>query len=877
MGPSQGRTVPLFSEPSSAEMGLFRRPWVLALVVLFLSLGATLVTWDLAHTIQLRREQGRLNRFVSRTELGLRNRLGRYEDIARGAQGFLADEVTIPSVEPWRAYVDRLDLPHRHPGLASLAFIRPVPAQELDAFMKTRPQLSDRYHRPVADPMPLLDPRQARDHMIIELCEPGAQAANGLGLDVGCSRTERIAADRARDTGLPTLSGLLYFSLPTGQDDGLALFVPVYQGQPDSLESRRRSLKGWISAGILIKPLIEDILRGEDQGLAVELLDPFAAQGPQRLYATPDWPANAQPDAIRNLDLAGRGWQVRYAIKPGFYRGEGRQQPLLLLLGGIALSLSLAAVVWVLAGAHSRALELARAMNRDLHDALLRNRSHLAYTPLAFIETDATFRVTEWNQAAMRIFGFTRQEALGQDCRILVPQEGQAAMDRHREALLESQNGTRITLENCTKSGQRILCDWYNTALRDEEGNLIGAIFLADDVTDRHRAEDALRQTQKLESLGVLSGGIAHDFNNLLTAILGNTDMALALAPEGSALRSALQRIEATTPRGADLARQLLAYAGKAHFEVRALDLNAIILEMGDLLSVSISKKVGLRMDLQPTLPAVDADSAQFQQVVMNLVINASEAIGTGTGTVTLRTRGVSYDRSGLSTDFPGQVLEPGPYVRLEVQDDGCGMDLETIGRIFDPFFTTKFTGRGLGLSAMLGIVRGHRAGLRVESVPNQGTTFILLFPASQSSPAPAIRTTAPDRPVTGRVLVVDDEAIIRDLARTALENAGFSVLEARDGLEAVQCFEEKGASIDLVFLDMTMPRMGGAEAFRRIRDLSPTVRVLLTSGFTQKESLDSLADLPPDGFLQKPFRVRELITKVRELLRDQSEQFKNQ
>jgi two-component system cell cycle sensor histidine kinase/response regulator CckA len=347
--------------------------------------------------------------------------------------------------------------------------------------------------------------------------------------------------------------------------------------------------------------------------------------------------------------------------------------------------------------------------------------------------------------------------------------------------------------------------------------------------------------------------------------------VALERSPNDPVLRSALLRIEATTQRGSDLARQLLAYAGKAHFAVRPLDLNSIILEMGDLLAVSISKKVAIKQDLQPDLPPVEADSAQFQQVVMNLVINASEAIGEGSGTVTIRTRSVSCTKAELSSTFPGQVLEPGPYVRLEVEDDGCGMDAETIGRIFDPFFTTKFTGRGLGLSAMLGIVRGHRAGIHVESLQDQGTTFTLLFPASDATVILPVPEPEPALAISGTVLVVDDEAIIRDLARGALEAVGVRVLEARDGLEAVEFFQSGKAAVDLVLLDMTMPRMGGAETFRRIRQMHPTLKVLLTSGYTQKESMESLADLPPDGFLQKPFRIRELVAMVRKALGDQA------
>ena len=861
------------SEPPASVPIPVRGPWLLTLTVLLLSLSASLLTWNTLRQAQRRRDQARLNRFVNRTSQGLQNRLGRYEDIARGAQGFFAGEPSHLSAQQWQAYVARLDLPGRHPGLTSLAFISRVPAAELEPYLKDRPQLSGRYHRPISDPMPLRDPGQGGDHLIIELCEPGDRSNRALGLDVGTSHTQRMAAERAMATGEPELSGLLYFTMSESRQDAVALYVPVYlgTGTPTAPADRPTALRGWVSAGILLKPMMEDIIRGEDQGLAFELVDAYATQGPQRLFATLDWPQGEQPDAVRLLDLGGRGWQLRYAIKPSFYSADGRFQSAPLLLGGLALSLSLAAVAWSLAGTRARVLNLAQRMNTSLYEALQRNRSHLAYTPLAVIETDAEFRIREWNPTAERIFGHKREAALGKDPRILIPEDGQAEVGLRREALMGSPGGTRVTMENLTSTGERIVCDWYNTALRDEAGTFIGAIFLADDVTERRRADSALRQAQKLESLGVLAGGIAHDFNNLLTAILGNTEVALDRIPNDPALRNALQRIESTTQRGSDLARQLLAYAGKAHFAVRPLDLNAIILEMGDLLSVSISKKVALRQDLQAGLPPVEADSAQFQQVVMNLVINASEAIGDQTGTVTLRTRSQSYSQSELSSAFPGQVLEPGPYVRLEVEDDGIGMDAETIGRIFDPFFTTKFTGRGLGLSAMLGIVRGHRAGIHVESLPGKGTTFTLLFPASDATVTLLVPEAQPAPAMSGTVLVVDDEGIIRDLARSALEAAGFRVLEARDGLEAVELFQAGRDSVDLVLLDMTMPRMGGAEAFRRIRDLQPRMRVLLTSGYTQKESMESLSDLPPDGFLQKPFRIRELVTMVRNVLQNPS------
>ena len=844
-------------------------PRGLALVVLAVSLATTLALYLANRQRQQHRDQARIQRFADRVESTLRNRLGRYEDIVRGAQGVLAQERALSEAE-WHDYVDGLDITRRHPGLSSLAYIVPVPTRELEAYLAHRPQLTGQYHLPHADPMPLQDPGQEGEHLIIELCEPAAQNPGTLGLDVGASHTQRAAAERARDSGGPALSGLLFFTKGLLRQEAMALYLPVYRTptHPATPEGRRSALKGWASAGILLRPLMEDILTREDQGLTFEVVDTFAAQGPQWLYVSPAWPRGAAPVMVHDLDLDGRGWQMRYVRRGEFNRTEGRHRPEWVLLAGLIVSVSLAVGMGSLTSTRARALDLANRMTGSLHRALARNRSHLEHTPLAMIETDPEFRILEWNPSAERIFGYSRAEMLGADPRILIPGEGQAELAQRRMTLVEGRGeGIRITLQILCRTGQRRLCDWYITAFRDEDGRFAGATFLADDITDRRRAEDALRQAQKLESLGVLAGGIAHDFNNLLTAILGNTEVALGRIPNDPGLREVLKRIESTTQRGADLARQLLAYAGKGHFAVKPQNLNRIIQEMGDLLTVSISKKVALCYDLQPGLPPVEADSAQFQQVVMNLVINASEAIGDKPGTITLRTRAVNYSQEDLSEGFPGQVLEPGLFVRMEVEDDGCGMDAETIGRIFDPFFSTKFTGRGLGLSAMLGIVRGHQAGLHVESVPEVGTTFILLFPASEATALIEPEPIAEPRPVTGTVLVVDDESIIRELAREALESAGLQVIEARDGQEAVDLFRKRGGEVDLVLLDMTMPRMGGAEAFRHIRQMAPAARVLLTSGYTQQESLAALADLHPDGFLPKPFRVRDLVIKAREIL----------
>jgi PAS domain S-box-containing protein len=494
-------------------------------------------------------------------------------------------------------------------------------------------------------------------------------------------------------------------------------------------------------------------------------------------------------------------------------------------------------------------------------DATRRHQAFLDATPLGVVEFDPQGRILGWNPAAGRLFGYTSEEVLGWDgVEVLIPEEGRPEARRRLAELTQDPGPRRTVLANVNRSGRILECEWHTAPLLGPEGQLLGFTAMVVDQTERRHSEEALRLAQKLESLGVLAGGIAHDFNNLLTAILGHVDLALGKTEPAHPATAHLLQIDATARRAADLSRQMLAYSGRGPFQVATLDLNKQVKEMAGLLSVSVAKKVRLELDLGDPLPGVKADAAHFQQVVLNLVTNASEAIGERGGVVRLSTRAVAMAPEALAAEFPGQILEPGTYVRLEVADDGCGMDAETIGRIFDPFFTTKFTGRGLGLSAMLGIVRGHRAGIRVESQVDQGTTFILLFPAEAEEPITAELPPAPQPgALKGRVLVVDDEEIVRDLAQMALEVLGLEVITAKDGLEAVASVELHGHRLDLVVMDLTMPRMDGSEAFRIIRALHPRLPVILTSGYTEAESLRGLEGLSPESFLPKPFRVPDL------------------
>jgi PAS domain S-box-containing protein len=398
---------------------------------------------------------------------------------------------------------------------------------------------------------------------------------------------------------------------------------------------------------------------------------------------------------------------------------------------------------------------------------------------------------------------------------------------------------------------------------------------LAEDITAQRKVEEEadelerkLQETQKLESLGVLAGGIAHDFNNLLTGILGNASLARLDLPESSPVLPYLEQIEAVSVRAADLCKQMLAYLGKGRFQLQKLSLSDLVKETTQLIQLSISKSVVLRFNLAEHLPPIEADATQMRQIVMNLVINASEAIGEKSGAVSISTGAVRVDREYLEKTVLAPDLPEGDYVFLEVSDNGCGMDAATQARIFDPFFTTKFTGRGLGLSAVLGIVRGHHGALKVYSEPGRGTTFKLLFPAV----AGAAETLPQESPTDtwhgqGTVLVIDDEETVRAVAARMVQSFGFTAMVAEDGREGVEKYRAHQAEITIVLMDLTMPHLDGEAAFRELRQINPAVRVILMSGFNEQEAINRFTGKGLAGFLQKPFKAAPLRKKLKEVL----------
>jgi nitrogen-specific signal transduction histidine kinase/ActR/RegA family two-component response regulator len=389
-------------------------------------------------------------------------------------------------------------------------------------------------------------------------------------------------------------------------------------------------------------------------------------------------------------------------------------------------------------------------------------------------------------------------------------------------------------------------------------------------VTERERTERAMQQAQKLESLGVLAGGIAHDFNNLLVAVLGYASLASNELPPDSPVQPLVRQIETAGRRASELCAQMLAYAGKGSVQVRTVQLNGLIQEMTGLIRVSLARNIQLSLQFANDLPAVEVDETQLRQVVMNLLINASEAIGERPGTITVSTGVRQVDALTAHEFVADPPLPPDAYVALEVTDTGDGMDAATLTRIFDPFFTTKFSGRGLGLAAVLGIVRGHRGALRVTSAPGAGTAFTLLLPRARATDHPQPRPAELEAIAgSGTVLVVDDEPAIRDLAQMLLEPRGFQVVQAGSGEAALECLRRLGGELRLVLMDVTMPGLASDETLRRMMAAGLRAPVVIMSGHAQSDVRERFAGLPVAAFLNKPFNIAQVLGKLGAVLRD--------
>ena len=479
-----------------------------------------------------------------------------------------------------------------------------------------------------------------------------------------------------------------------------------------------------------------------------------------------------------------------------------------------------------------------------------------------------------WNKASEKLYGFSAEEAIGRNLLdLIIPPEMRSDVEQAMRYMAETGRPIPASELSLKRKDDSLVPVLSSHAIVKAPGREQELFCLDIDLSDQKKAdaeklalEYQLLHAQKMESLGVLAGGIAHDFNNLLAVIIGHCSLA-KLRPT-TAVEN-IQPIETAAERAAELCQQMLAYAGKANISKTQTNLEEMVDEMVKMSKSTISQNVKITFELASEIPPIIADASQIRQVTMNLIINASEAIGEKQGEVAVSLAKIKIRADQQQKDYIGDIIPPGRYACLEVTDNGCGMDAETQQRIFEPFYTTKFTGRGLGMSAVLGIIKAHNGGLQLFSKPGQGTTFKVYLPISISETAqdPSIQLTSPSLPWkgSGTVLLVEDEEQVTLIAKVMLEELGFTVIGASNGKEALEQYQRNAKEISLVVTDIGMPVMDGYALFRELKKLNPDLPIIISSGFGDADVTSRIPSEEVAGMISKPYNFEQL----RDVLKD--------
>jgi two-component system, cell cycle sensor histidine kinase and response regulator CckA len=513
-----------------------------------------------------------------------------------------------------------------------------------------------------------------------------------------------------------------------------------------------------------------------------------------------------------------------------------------------------------------------RKLNEQIVEAGKLSRAILEQAAVAIFVTDPSGRIIQASQASEQLAG---TPVLLRDFDHVfklrsAQEEGDVTFLAILDRLRQQGKVTGVPAIASRSDGRCLDVLMNATLLAAPHSGILGCVIVMVDITERKRLEKKLFEKQKLESIGLLAGGIAHDFNNLLVGILGNASLAQEIVTEESSAAQPLEAIVKCSQAAAHLTRQMLAYSGKGQFVVEPVDMASVVQQTVRLLQSSIPGRVAMHLEMPRNLPPVEADASQMQQVVMNLILNGAEAIGDQSGVLQVRIGTRSLDRRLIEEELEDAAIEPGKYVFLEVRDSGCGMDETTKARIFDPFFTTKFTGRGLGLAAVAGIVRGHNGAIQVTSTPGDGSRFVVYFPASgeveRAAPVTPRRTVQIQRGA-GTVLVVDDEDVVQQTAKLALERRGYEVLLATSGKAAIELLKAQPGRVSLVLLDSTMPGMSGQDTLEELLEIAPGLQVLVSSGYPEAEVMELFRGKQVSGFVQKPYTPVMLANKVKACL----------
>ena len=673
---------------------------------------------------------------------------------------------------------------------------------------------------------------------------------------------------------------------------GVIMIWPVYRGGVDGAPDK---FAGFVQGVFRVHDMLETVrARTWNTGSILDVLfvDSSETDPAQRvLYYRPNddtAPRDTTPTEEEfsrglsqeySLPIGGRTWKIIYRPYPGWLEEQVAPLRWVRVTGIMAITSLLAGLILVL----GRRTEVIRREVEERTAELTESRRQLssllhALPGMAYrCRYDEQMKVIYISVGVESLTGYPAADFISGAVhfRELIHPEDLDRVRKVTVAGLAARENIEVEYRLFTRDGAERWVLSRGRGIYSIDGRPLFLEGLAIDITARKQAEQAklamerrLLESQKLESLGLLAGGIAHDFNNILTGILGNASLARLKLGENAPALANVHKIELASARAAELCQQMLSYSGRSSFMIEAVDLSRLVQETLPLLNVSLGARARLHLDFSPRPTVAMADATQLRQIVMNLVINAADAMGEHTGDIHVTTGVRSFDRAYLQASNEGETLEAGDYVFLEVRDTGCGMTPETMARIFDPFFTTKFAGRGLGLAAVRGIVRGHKGALHVTSTLGKGSIFTLLLPPSLTQPVDATHpvSTTPSE-YTGNVLVIDDEAPVREAAAELLRTFGFTTVIAQDGAEGIAQFALNPSSYVLVLLDLTMPTLSGEETLTTLRAISPTVRVLLISGYSDNSRATRLAGVGPLRFMQKPFTRDELERKLGELL----------
>jgi len=506
----------------------------------------------------------------------------------------------------------------------------------------------------------------------------------------------------------------------------------------------------------------------------------------------------------------------------------------------------------------ARAQAMAEAQTRGESEALY--RLVVGLSTAAILICDPQGRILDSNPAAGQIFHASQEELARLSLTdLLAERHGETIRQMLEEGHMPGEGG--LECHGLKRQGGAFPLELILKSF--SAGAQRRFVAYIHDTTERKRAEQAVRYAQKQESLGALAGGIAHDFNNLFGGVLGSLDLCEGKLDPHAPAKPYLERIRGEMLRAAELSHKMLAFSGLGRFALASLDLNPLLEQLCPELTPDLTKNALLRCRFAGHLPPIEADPSQIRLLVQSLVSNSAEALNNELGTIDLITGVQDLDAETLRLACPGQSLTPGRHVTLEVADTGCGISAENLPRIFDPFFSTKFAGRGLSLAVAQGILRGHKAGFAISSAVGVGTRFKLFFPALPSTLEETPKRESPRQLLSGRILLVDDEPVLRETVKELLESLGYAVSTAKDGVEAVTYFRAHQGEIALVIMDLTMPNMDGHEAFRRIRELDPGARVILSSGFSENDAIFHFQDEGISAFLPKPYRLSQLEATV--------------